>query len=345
VSGRILGYLVFVVICLPVLAVGCKTSRQTKSELKVPKAQEAIKKGETPKVEPVRQVVSDLALKFEQGSVRRYRIVDEMVKDYKYERPMQDKVEKKKMLLRTEIEFSEEIKNINDNGEAIAKITIDNLKRYSRGPRGMRMDFDSRRAKDKKRPLAKLLGRSYTIKINPAGRAEVIDANAVRDVIKGGVSGKLAADILSDKSIIKRHSILALPQGRRGELKVGDKWSLVEDSPQGMLEAKSYEKIYRLKQVKSRAGEQLAVVTMKAIPSDKAVSGALEDKVDLSGVDSSDLFEGSLVVNLDTGRVEEYYEKLIAEWIAAERPQSSNQEEPDVLTVGFTYLHRMETLD
>jgi len=295
------------------------------------------------------QVIPGLALKFKPGNVKRYMEVSEYIKSYKHERPWPEESEIKKSKTNTEILFIERIENVADDGSAVANITIDSLKRFSESPKGVLIDFISNRPQDKGNPLNELVGQNYRIKISPSGRVEVLDANQARSAISKGAEYELVQYLLSDELIVKRHSILALPEDSSKELKVGDSWSKIESSPKEMLQPKIYEKVYTLEKIIEQDQRRLAIVKMKATDTGIAVPGGIAEKMDLSGVEHSDSFQGLLVIELDTGALVRYHEKLIAEWVAVGKPDSKGQDEdetkPSVLVIGYSYSQSIEVFN
>ena len=364
-SGRILLCLAIVVVGLMVFFVGCAEQAEpvltadkevqpdspvAEPEPIEPKVVEAV---EPESIEPVtaeaepaaEQVVSSLALKFEPGQVKYYREISEYIKDFKHEKPWPEESEIRKSTTRTEIVFLERIENVTDAGSAVAKITIDYLKQFSESPNGAQIDFYSNRPGNEDDPLNELIGQSYSIKISPSGRIEVIDANQARSAVASGSASELVLYLLSDAQIVKRHSILALPEDGNKEFKTGDNWSRTEGSPKEMLQPKIYEKVYTLEKIRKQDQRRLAVVKMEATATDWSVPG----KMDLSGVEQSDSFQGLLIIDPDTGALVQYSEKLIAEWIAAGKSESQGQDEDEpkvsVLVISFSYLQSLEIVD
>ena len=292
----------------------------------------------------------EVALKFQPGSETLYRAVAQSGKDYAFIQPSVNKNTENHTLARAEVTFAQKTESIDKNGGAVLDITVKGLKYLSSGPKGKTIDFDSSRKKDKSEPLAKLIGQSYKIKITPSGKVRVIDAKAIRTAVKGGSAGKLAQRLFSDKEIQKRHSVLALIDAGEKLHSRGDSWSTLAASPPGMLQAKSYEKQYTLQDVKTKGDQQIAVITMNAVPSSKRAPDMASGSKDMGFFakmfEDSGTYDGKLVLNLSTGQIISYQESLKAAWVAAEAPEEHKSDKgPDTLTMGFTYLYSIEKID
>ena len=110
-----------------------------------------------------------------------------------------------------------------------------------------------------------------------------------------------------------------------------------------MLEPKSYEKIYSVREIQPREDEQIAVIEMTAATSEEPIAAEDEMKVNeaIKRLDSSDTYSGKLILNLTTGKVEKYTERLDSTWIASE---DKGEKGTDVLTMGFGYKYSLEKI-
>ena len=295
------------------------------------------------------QQQAKLALNLQLDDEILYRVVTESGKDYAFVQPSKNKSTENQTRNRVEIVFAQKTESIDENGSAVLNITINELKYLGSGPKG-KIDFDSSRAKDKSDPLAELVGQSYKIKIRPDGRVQVLHAEAARDVVRAGFADEVAQRLFSDDEIQKRHMVSALIDAGDGAAKKGDIWSTLVASPQGMLQSKSYEKQYTLQEVKNQNGQEIAVITMEAVPSSKRVPNTPSDSKGM-GVftkmfEDTDTYNGRLVLNLSTGQIIRCRESLKAEWVAAQSPEEQTSDKgPDVLTIGFTHLYSIEMID
>jgi hypothetical protein len=53
-----------------------------------------------------------------------------------------------------------------------------------------------------------------------------------------------------------------------------------------------------------------------------------------------------MIINLSTGVIKSYEEKLSAQWTAAENAEDQKSDKgPDQLTMGFTYKYSIEKID
>lgn len=276
-----------------------------------------------------------------------YRVVAESGKDYEFIQPSINKTKERHTVGRAEMVFAQKIESVDKQGGATAVVTIKELKYLSEDPQGKAFDFDSTAEGSKADPLFALVGQSYKIKITPNGRVEVLDAKAVRDVVKDGLAGKIADKWLSDEEIRNRHQVLALVDAGKTLYKKGDKWSTIAASPQGMLKPKSFEKVYTLTDIKQQGGSKIAVVDMNAVPSSKRAADMPEDESKMgffaNMFEEKDNYTGNMVLNLTTGEIQSYQELLKSEWLAVEPPDEQKSDKgPDQLMMGFSNLYSIE---
>ena len=163
-------------------------------------------------------------------------------------------------------------------------------------------------------------------------------------------AGKFAKRLFGNDEIQKRHSVLALISAGAAPHSKGDSWGTLAASPPGMLQAKSYDKQYTLQEVKTNGDQQIAVITMNAVPSSKRAPDMSSDSKDMGFFakmfEDSGTYDGELVLNLSTGQIINYQECLKAEWVAAESPEEQKSDKgPDTLTMGFTHLYSIEKIN
>lgn len=291
----------------------------------------------------------DLALNFQPDDEVLYRVVTESGKDYEFIQPSINKITENHTVSRVEMAFTQKTESIDKNGDAVLNITINELKYLASGPKGTTMDFYSSRQKDKSEPLTELIGQSYKIKLTSAGEVEVVDTKAAREAIEAGFAGKVAQGLLSNGEIERRHSVLALVDAERNCCQ-GRSWSTLAASPPGMLQSKSYEKQYTLQEVKNQNGQQIALITMDAVPSSKRAPDMSSDSEGMGSFakmfEDTDIYKGELLLNLSTGQIIKYRECLVAEWLAAEPAEEQKSDEgPDTLTMSFTHLYSIEMIN
>jgi len=240
---------------------------------------------------------------------------------------------------RLEMTFTQQTESVDDRGSALAKITIHKLRYFVSVKGNVLMDFDSSRPGDKGHFLYGLVGKSYKIKISPAGRVTVVDAGDVRAALAGNaVSSAMRnriAKLFSDEAIESYHGTLALPEEAPNPLKPGDNWSSVKGFSFGKMGAKSYERIYTLEQIKTENSRKVAVITMSAIPSSEMAAELYQQQgaTDIAkGFDHSGEYTGRLEFDLESGKVESYTEQIHSTWVAAlPVGQSKTSTEPAVL--------------
>ncbi len=295
----------------------------------------------------------ELAMKFPADHIATYRVTTEMVKDYRFEQPSAEppKVQENQSATIAAVTFDQRVDEVDAEGNAVATITVKGLRYRLTEKDVTKYDFDSADAAAQAKPLAKVIGQTYRIRISPQGQVEVIDADAIRRAVPGAADdGRIARSLFSDESIIKRHTIMALPEAGDETVAVGDTWRRVEPSPPGLLAPKSYEKIYTLEKVEGSEGAQVAHVTMKAAESP---TPAAEDTTQSAGMgfmakmfDTRETYTGSMEFDCETGHVRRLVEKLAVKYIAAEAPANQKPDVgPDTLTMGLTYTTQIEALN
>jgi hypothetical protein len=290
---------------------------------------------------------ASLSLKFTPNETSTYKVVTETVKDYKFEQPSVNQTKTQQTLSKAEVVFDQTIQSVEPGGDAKALITIKEVKYLVKNPQGTTLDFDSAREADKKNPLEGLVGLSYVIKITPAGEVVAVeDAQKAREAVKGdSMELKTAQALLSDDSIKQRHTLVALPSAKEASAKT---WSKVKGGPAGMLAPRSYEKVYTLKEVKNEGGKQVAVVEMNARPSSVKAADMPKDEAKGMGFfekmfDNKETYAGEMLLDLSTGKVNSYSEKLKSDWVAVEPADEVKSDKgPDVLTMGFSYSYSIE---
>jgi hypothetical protein len=179
--------------------------------------------------------------------------------------------------------------------------------------------------------------------------------SSVLDLSQGQslVSGRTSADrtgqnILSSEAITERHAALLLPQAGEEYLRPGGKWNRVKTFSFGMMGVKSYEKIYTLKDVRDTAGHQVAVIDMNAIPTSETEQGykGSQAGTDFPKMfDTSEFYTGSGEVDLTSGCIDRYQEKLQASWVTAfPGDAKSDPNEPVVLRMTATRNYSLEKI-
>ena len=127
--SRIIGWLAVMGICTMLLA-GC--------EAQAPQIAKPAPAGR----------VANLALGFEPGDTTSYKLVMETDKGYRYEQSSKSKTDEEHTGTTLEMTFTQQIKNVDEQGSAVAKITIKSLKYFSPVKNDVRGDFDSSNERD-----------------------------------------------------------------------------------------------------------------------------------------------------------------------------------------------------
>jgi hypothetical protein len=338
---KISKWLVIAVVCSLLLAAGC-----------APVSKEAAKpevKPEKQKPKAAAKKVATVALKFSPGDSTTYKVINELERSIKWEGAVPDEPTFKggRNYDRLEMTFSQEIQSVDDMGNAIAKITVKELKTSSISKDGLAFEFDSLKPEDPNHPLAKLIGQSYTIKITPADKIiEVTNTKkAELAVSEGSAPPRVALRLLRPEVISDRHGTLILPDANKNQLSIGDNWSNNKTFFFGMLGSESYEKIYTLKAIIDQDNRRLAIIEMIAIPSSKTSKEQVADVFKSS--DNTQTYTGNLELDLTNGKIEKYSEKLQSEWttVFPSTNQKTGQEGPAILTMSEIHFYSLEKID
>jgi hypothetical protein len=293
-----------------------------------------------------------MALKFKVGDSTTYRVISETDKSVEWEGTDSNKPKEftgGHTGNKTEMTFTQQIQSIDDKGNAVARITIKQLKYVTTIKNNVVTDFDSSSGKDKDNPLSKLIGQSYTIKMTPSGKVSgIIDANeALAAVGSNSADDKIAAGLLSLKAITQRHTIPTLPDADKNQLRMGDTWSSIEDFSFDMMGTKSYEKIYTLKEIKDVDNRRLAIAQMQAVPSAENARKLQEEQPAsffANFADNTETYTGELKLDLTDGKIEECNEKLAVEWVIV-NPKPKENEPPAALKMGAVRSFSIEKVD
>lgn len=295
-----------------------------------------------------------LALKLTPQDSTTYKVTIEMEDSVKFEGSLPDEITTKgaRNHNRIEMTFSRQIQNIDDKGNAVANITIKKLKYVSIYRDNLVLDFDSSREKDRHMPMAKLIGQSYTIEIAPTGKVtKVIDIKqADKAVRSASAPPKVALRLIDTSVIMERHGTPTLPIIDKNQLRTGESWSNIKAFDFRMLGSKSYERIYTLKEIRNVDGRRLAVVEMNAIPTAEMAEQLHKEQAtpDFSKLfdDSGWQYTGRLKLDLTTGKVEEYLEKLRSEWVAVDTSAGREEgKDPAVVRMTASRFYHLEKTD
>ncbi len=349
------------IVCLLSFTMGCRPSGEEAKVQVEPRpspARHGIAEGEArvvrspsseeqrAEVEPQQKTPGDilLALKFSEGDSTAYKVTTEAQRNIKGEGALLDdgKFKGGTTSNRAELTFTQQIQSVDAQGNAVAKITIDKLK-YLAGVRdNITVNFDSSRKRDQNSSLYKLIGQSYTIEITPEGEvSKIIDCNQAQASVRGGSSAnKDALMLLKPEAIKLRHTIPAMPVTGEHQLRPGDNWNNLKPFNFGMMGSKSYERIYTLKKVEDVDNRRIALVQMSAIPSAETSGEQQEQAMGIFSkmFDNTEEYTGELKLDLNSGKVKEYFEKLQSEWIAVD-PAAGPETQGQPATLRMTAIN------
>ena len=333
--GKI-NFLMLTLVCLLVFSCGCE--EKTKPDSAISKSQPAkaapadakpAKKADV-KPAPVKPVKAEcskaksakapaLKLNFADKAVDVYKVTTESSKGVSFEGEMPAKSSFKggKTGSNIEIVFSSQVVTVDDKGNAIQKITIKSAKYKAVVKDNAVIDFDSSTEKNKISPLFGLIGKSYTVKMAPNGKMlSVVDANQIRDAVKGGSSTHKAAQaIVSDDAIAQRHGTVILPDDEK--VQADTTWKELESFNFGLMGTQTYEKVYKV----NNAQKPQVKVSMEAVPSSEMAEEIHKEQQTSNFsrmFDNTESYTGKLVFDSDAGKIKSYSEKLDAHWLAVD---------------------------
>ncbi len=289
---------------------------------------------------------ADLSLKFSPDQSTTYTATTEVIKDFRFDQPNLGKLKEEQTKTLIEMDFTQTIQRVDADGKATAQISINNLKIDITSKNESKFSFDSRNESDKNTPMAKLLGKSYTIEISPDGRVESLDTKDAIAAVTAAYEKKLVKNLLDPKAVAKRHQVNALPKDTTDELSVESTWSEVVPSPPGLLAPKSYQKTYTLTAI----DDTIATVEMIASENAQSAEGGAQSSGGMGMFakmfDNKDDYTGILKIDLATGEVIEFTETLVSTYLAQEMPQNGDPEKgPDTLTMRFTNRVQLKKVD
>jgi hypothetical protein len=280
-----------------------------------------------------------IALTFAPQQTARYESTSKMIKDVEFDQPTLKKNKKDQTNTVIAVKFDQTVAEVQPDGTAMADIVIRAVQFKQINKNEVRLDFDSTNEKNKNEPLAKLVGQSYRIAMDPNGVVKVIDAAKARAAVSGSdEQKKIAQKILSDESIVERHQ-LPLPKAGQNMISAGKSWTRVVPSPPGLLAPKIFEKVYTV----SAVDKDKAVVTMSAKENLKQKVEGPKNAGNLGFLaklfDNQDEYTGKIVLNMPSGTLEEYEETLVSSYTAQDKPTDTAKQNtaPDTLIMRLTY--------
>ncbi len=315
-----------------------KTMEDQKTQVKTPVEKESEKPAETVRFQ----------LRFSQGDKVTYRQVVEARQSISFEGPQTDdpvfaggaKVNK------VELEFLQEIENVDGSGNAQAKITIKSLKYFTQNKDDIVFNFDSSRQADSGNPMMEIIGKSYTVMLSPIGRMyKIVDVSEIRTQLSGKSREQQAALGLFRQDVIeRRHSVEALPYPKEAEKKLGSTWSKDQTFSFPIMGPRAYEKIYTFKNLKQKHGHDIAHIEMQAIPDVADETSEQMPENFLSRFDVSDTYVGQLKFDANKNQLVKHYEKLDIEYLMVD-PEMRDQDNPRIMKLGAVRLHSIEKVD
>jgi len=347
-QSKILSFAANIVLCMLLLMAGCTELAEEPAQTKVEPQITAPVKVESEEQGPA----VTLALKFTPADSTTYKVTTDTDNSVTWESADPNKPKGftgGHTGRKIEMTFTQQIQSTDDKGNALAKITIKQLKYLAKVKNDIRMDFDSSRQEDRQNPLSKLIGQSYTIEITTSGQvSKLIDANDAQAAVKGDSSAnKTAVNLLSLEAITQRHTVPALPASDKNQMLTGENWSSIKSFSFSMMGSKSYEKIYTLKEIKDVDNRRIAIARMEAFPSAEYAKELHKEQTAtfLANMsDNTETYTGQLKLDLTNGKVEECRENLITEWLIVD-PNPKENERPAALKMTAVRSYSIEKID
>lgn len=285
---------------------------------------------------------ADLSLKFAPSEVTTYTVSSANNQIFKFEMPSSNNFSEDVTEKSVSVTFDQEIESVDENGVATAKITIKDIifKDIDKG--NVKFDFDS--TKNPKEALGKLLGQSYKITIDPQGKVAVLDAKTARKAVKSGVAKSKARGLLSDKAIVYRHEVVTLAKLESPTVSVGDTWNVIEKPGYKLLMPRTFDKAYKLEELRSEEDKSVAVVSMNATPAGSSDQGDFNPGMLMfsSMMDVDESYTGKMELDVNSGQLLNHEEVLDVKYVATDPKENS---EPDVLIITLIYSHSAKIVE
>lgn len=296
---------------------------------------------------------ADLSLKFTPQDSTTYKVTAEAMDSINFIGVHSDikQFEDAVNHIKAQITFEQKIESINDTGDAIANITIKELMYSFILKNKPVIHFDSSNKTDPENPLSKLIGQSYKIQISTTGDfVKLLDVDQARKLVKGTApANKAAHKILSNTAIQIRHGAFTLPDADILPLKIDDKWANTKTFNFRMLGSKSFEKIYTVTDIKKSNNKTIALVQMDTIPTTENAEELHKEGQDdaISEMfDNTETYSGQLRMNVTTGKIEEYSEKLTSDWFIVDPSANEiNDDDPAALKMSAIRTYKLEKID
>jgi hypothetical protein len=296
----------------------------------------------------------ELALRYVPGQTTTYKVTTEIERSVAWEGNAAKKppaFRNGRTGQRVEMTLDQTIARVDSAGNAVVDVTIKALSCLGRVRDKVVLDFDSSRAADQQRPLAKLIGQIYRVELTAKGAVlALIDIESARQAVQGSLPEHATAlRLLSEKMITQRHEIPALMALDAAAVEPNGHWSSIRTVSFGLLGSKAYDRIYTLEGVEQSDNRRVAVVAMEAIPPVTGAGQSLPEQAAnpfAAMSDNTDNYTGQLRVDLNVGQIEHYVEQFRVEWMTVD-PASiqSGEADPAVLRMGALEMRQLERIE
>ncbi len=186
-SDKALCYLLITGTCLILACAGCETAAPKADQIQPQQQTVTTEVPQAPAPEKLPSqppVTGSAALKFNTGDSATYKVTTEAKQSVKWEGTVPQDFKGGTNHNMVEMTYNQQVQSVDENGNAVLKITVEALKYLSMRKDELYMNFDNSNVKDPNDPLALLIGQSYTIEMAPTGKVtkvlELADAQTQR---------------------------------------------------------------------------------------------------------------------------------------------------------------------
>ena len=122
----------------------------------------------------------------------------------------------------------------------------------------------------------------------------------------------------------------------------GSIWSEEKEYTFPVIGRKVYERVYTLSELTKKDDSVIAAVKMEAIPGGKGATPEGEGGMFLGNLDKTGTYTGDMTFNVTTGKVINYTEKMVAEWVMANPEDQKGNKQPEAVRMGTKRIHSIE---
>jgi len=246
------------------------------------------------------------------------------------------------------IRFRQKVRSVDPNGNAVLDVRIDGLKVFEEQVGDPIIDFDSSR--DQTGPLAWLVGKTYQLLLAPDG--SVLDIKGMPDlqqVLSKGSDkdqSRKASELASRQYLRQMHTVWGLASCGPGPHQKGYSWSDLRTVSFANLGTRTFERVYRLKDIEQVDGHTIAVVEMTGALASNTVQQAYKQdpkiKALMDRMDFQFTYEGQLRLDLTSGCLDLASEQLEVNWLAVDPRVQLTDKAAEPNTISMRSVHGLQ---